>query len=117
MPTTTITAAAPSRSLEQRMTALNRANDIRHRRAELKKRIKEMGKPVARTEIAALLTEPPELIETMKVWDLLIAAPGYGRVKTNKILSRAPASPSKTVGGLSRRQRHELVTQLRGGNR
>jgi hypothetical protein len=113
--TTAITA--PSRSLEQRLSALNRANDIRHRRAELKKRIKEMGKPVARTEVAALLTEPPEVIETMKVWDLLIATPGYGRVKTNKMLSRATASPSKTVGGLTGRQRQELVQQLRGVTR
>ena len=37
----------------------------------------------------------------------------YGRVKTNRILNQCRISPSKTIGGLSGRQRAELVNQLR----
>jgi hypothetical protein len=34
-------------------------------------------------------------------------------VKTNRILNQCRISPSKTIGGLSQRQRNELVNQLR----
>jgi hypothetical protein len=39
--------------------------------------------------------------------------PKYGRVKVNKLLTQCKVSPSKTIGGLSQRQRSELVTLLR----
>ena len=40
---------------------------------------------------------------------MLLAVPKYGRVKVDKILRQCKISPSKTVGGLSERQRNELV--------
>jgi hypothetical protein len=71
------TNAAPERSLDQRMEALKRANDIRSKRAQLKRDLKA------------------------------------NKVKTNRILNQCRISPSKTIGGLSERQRAELVAQLR----
>jgi hypothetical protein len=100
--------AAPERSLTQRMEALHRANEIRTRRAQLKRDLKG-----GRTTIQALLTDPPEFLETAKVFDMLLAVPKYGRVKVNKILQQCRISPSKTIGGLSERQRTELVSLLR----
>jgi hypothetical protein len=100
--------AAPERSLLQRMDALQRANEIRTRRAQLKKDLKG-----GRVSIHTLLTEPPEYVETAKVFDMLLAVPKYGRVKANKILQQCRISPSKTIGGLSERQRTELVSLLR----
>ncbi len=100
--------AAPERSLVQRMDALNKANEIRTRRAQLKRDLK-----AGRASIHRLLLEPPEWIETAKVLDMLLAVPKYGRVKANKILTQCRISPSKTIGGLSERQRAELVHQLR----
>ena len=100
--------AAPERSLEQRMEALQRANDIRSRRAQLKRDLK-----AGRTPIHELLLQPPDYLMTAKVFDLLLAVPKYGRVKVNKILSQCRISPSKTLGGLSERQRGELVALLR----
>jgi hypothetical protein len=47
------------------------------------------------------------------VFDLLLSVPKYGRVKVNKILSTCRVSPSKTIGGLSQRQRTELVALMR----
>jgi S13-like protein len=102
------TVAAPERSLQQRMDALARANQIRTRRAQLKRDLKG-----GRTSIHDLLLEPPEFVETAKVFDMLLAVPKYGRVKTNRILNQCRISPSKTIGGLSERQRAELVSQLR----
>ncbi len=100
--------AAPERSLVQRMDALQRANDIRSRRAQLKRDLKAGRQP-----IHELLLSPPEYLETAKVFDLLLAVPKYGRVKVNKILTHCRISPSKTIGGLSQRQRAELVDLMR----
>ena len=69
----------------QRMEALQRANDIRSRRAQLKRDLKAGRQP-----IHELLLEPPEYLETAKVFDLLLAVPKYGRVKVNKILTPVP---------------------------
>ncbi|HUB36153.1 MAG TPA: integration host factor, actinobacterial type [Solirubrobacteraceae bacterium] len=102
------TAVAPERSLNQRMDALARANAIRTKRARLKRELK-----AGRYSIHKLLLEPPEYIETAKVFDMLLAVPKYGRVKVNKILANCRISPSKTIGGLSDRQRSELVSLLR----
>jgi hypothetical protein len=101
-------AAAPERSLDQRMEALKRANNIRSARARLKKDLK-----AGKMSIQSLLLDPPEYVETAKVFDMLLAVPKYGRVKTNRILNQCRISPSKTIGGLSERQRGELVAQLR----
>ena len=101
-------AAAPERSLDQRMDALGKANAIRTRRAQLKRDLK-----AGRASIHKLLLQPPEWVETAKVFDMLLAVPKYGRVKANKVLNQCRISPSKTIGGLSQRQRDELVSHLR----
>jgi hypothetical protein len=100
--------AAPERSPDQRMEALKRANDIRSKRAQLKRDLK-----AEKVKIQTLLLDPPEYVLTAKVIDMLMAVPKYGRVKTNRILNQCRISPSKTIGGLSERQRSELVAQLR----
>jgi hypothetical protein len=75
------------------MEALRRANDIRTARAKLKKDLK-----ANRASIQTILLDPPEYVLT---------------VKTNRILNQCRISPSKTIGGLSERQRAELISQLR----
>jgi S13-like protein len=101
-------SSAPERSLLQRMDALSRANEIRTQRAKLKRDLK-----ASRVSIHTLLMNPPEFVETAKVFDMLLAVPKYGRVKANKVLQQCRISPSKTIGGLSERQRTELVSLLR----
>jgi len=90
------------------MEALQRANDVRVRRAQLKRDLK-----AGHESIETILLDPPEWVETAKVFDMLLAVPKYGRVKVNKILAQCRISPSKTIGGLSQRQRTELVQLLR----
>jgi len=107
-PSKTTPGAAPERSFTQRMDALKRANEIRTERARLKRDLK-----AGRAQIQALLLDPPEYLLTAKVFDLLLAVPKYGRVKANRILTQCRISPSKTIGGLSERQRNELVSYLR----
>src|SRR5215813_14975478 len=98
-------AQAPARSLDQRMEALRRATDIRVRRAQLKKDLKD-----ARVQIEDILLDPPEYVSTAKVFDMLMAVPKLGRVKAARLLNSCRISQSKTVGGLSERQRAELVS-------
>ena len=104
MVTTKTQAQAPLRSLDQRMEALKRANDIRVRRARLKKDLKE-----GQAQIEAILMDPPEYVSTAKVFDMLMAVPKFGRVKAARLLNQCRISQSKTVGGLSDRQRAELI--------
>lgn len=103
-----IASAVPARTHAQRMEALNKGNEIRCERAVLKRDLK-----AGRRNVHDLLLEPPGWLETMKVYDILLATPKRGRVKVNKILSQCRMSPSKTVGGMSERQRVELVSLLR----
>jgi S13-like H2TH domain len=97
-------AHAPVRSLDQRMDALKRANDVRVRRAQLKKDLKD-----GKVRIEQILGKPPAYVETAKVIDILMAVPKFGRVKAARFLNTCRISQSKTVGGLSDRQRTELI--------
>src|SRR6476659_8382525 len=97
-------AHAPVRSLDQRMDALKRANDVRVKRAKLKRDLKD-----GRVRIETILGAPPEFVETAKVIDLLMAVPKFGRVKAARFLNTCRISQSKPVGGLSDRQRAELI--------
>ena len=86
------------------MEALKRANDIRVKRAQLKKDLKSGA-----VSIQQILAAPPEFVSTAKVFDMLMAVPKFGRVKALRFLNQARISQSKTVGGLSDRQRTELI--------
>ena len=104
MPAAKTPTHAPERSLDQRMDALRRANDVRVKRAQLKKDLKD-----GRIRIQQILGNPPEYVETAKVVDILMAVPKFGRVKAARFLNTCRISQSKTVGGLSDRQRAELI--------
>lgn len=98
----------PDRSPTQRMEALRLANAIRSERAALKRDLK-----AGRVRIDQVLDNPPEYLHTAKVSDIMLAVPRFGRVKVTKVLQRCRISPSKTVAGLSDRQRTELIEALR----
>ena len=94
---------------QARLDLLRRVRAAPHEpRAQLKRDLKG-----SRISIHQLLLDPPAYVETAKVFDMLLAVPKYGRVKANKVLTQCRISPSKTIGGLSERQRSELVAMLR----
>jgi hypothetical protein len=98
---------APERSLDQRMEALRRANEIRSMRAQLKKDLKS-----GRASIAEIISSPPDYVATAKVFDLLMAVPKYGKVKATRFLNHCRIAQGKTIGGLTDRQRSELLDLL-----
>lgn len=104
----TTTSQTPERTRQQRMEALERANGIRSKRAELKQQLKSGA-----VHICDILADPPEYVHTAKVFDLIMAVPKFGRVKTSKVLERCRVSSSKTVIGLTPRQRRELIDHLK----
>lgn len=97
--------AAPPRNLDQRLDALKRANDVRVKRAHLKR---------VMTRERAMLTvkRPPKYAETMTVHALLLSVPGLGPVKVNRLMLELAISHRKTLGGLSERQRRVLAQEL-----
>src|SRR5437667_11449112 len=104
MPASKTPTHAPRRSLDQRMDALKRANDVRVKRAKLKKDLKD-----GRVRIQTILGSPPEYVSTAKVVDILMAVPKFGRVKAARFLNMCRISQSKPAGGLSDRQRAEPI--------
>ena len=98
----------PERTVQQRLEALQRANLIRIQRAQLKDGLKK-----GEMSIQEVLREPPEFLYTAKVFDILMAVPKFGLVRTNKVMEHCRVSPSKTVVGLTPRQRRELLDELK----
>ncbi len=97
----------PERSGDQRRDALALANRIRAQRAALKADLK-----LGRASIAVVLGDPLAYLATARIAKLLIALPGYGPKKVERLLAGCQVSPRKTVAGLSERQRDELLTAL-----
>ncbi|MGH3085307.1 MAG: integration host factor, actinobacterial type [Gaiellaceae bacterium] len=97
----------PARSAAQRLEALRRANEIRIGRAQLKKDL-----ATGSVRITDILATPPECAKTQTIDDLLLALPNYGPVRVARLLAHCRTSPSKTVAGLSERQRQELIGRL-----
>lgn len=102
-------ADTPARSAAQRLKALRRANEIRIGRAQLKKNLASGS-----VRITDILATPPECAKTQKVHDLLLALPKYGPARVARLLAYCRINPSKTVAGLSDRQRKELIGRLSG---
>ena len=100
---------APGRSTEQRLAALRRANEIRSGRARLKKEL-----AAGRLRIEEIVKEPPEVARGATVEELLLAIPKFGPRRVARLLGRCRISPSKTVGGLTERQRAGLLGHFHG---
>ena len=83
------------------------ANEIRIGRAQLKMKLAS-----GRVRITDILATPPECAQTQKVHDLLLALPKHGPARVTRLLVHCRISPSKTVAGLSDRQRKELIGRL-----
>jgi hypothetical protein len=89
------------------MRALERANEIRLARAELKRRIAEGS-----VSVAEVLFEPPQEALSWAIGDLLTSQRRWGSTRCRKFLSRHQISETKQVGALTERQRRVLATQL-----
>jgi hypothetical protein len=89
------------------MRALERANQVRLARAELKRRV-----AAGETSVAEVILECPWEADSMAVADLLMSQRRWGQTRCRKFLSQIPMSEKKTVGSMTERQRRTLATLL-----
>jgi hypothetical protein len=103
-------AGVPRRSREQRLRALDmeHANEARTARAALKKQLAS-----GKIELVQILADPPPCVRTARVRDLLLVLPKIGSVRAARILAHCGIAHSKTLGGLTERQRGELTNFFR----
>ena len=104
-----MTASATIARAPQHLQALERANQVRLARAQLKRRVAAGSMSAAEIVLAC----PPEA-EGMAICDLLMSQRRWGRTRCRKFLAAIPLSENKTIGSMTERQRHELAGRLNG---
>jgi hypothetical protein len=92
----------------QRLRALERANEIRLARAELKRRIAD-----GQMSAAEVILFPPCEASSWAIGDLLMSQRRWGATRCRKFLVRNQINETKAVGTLTDRQRRLLAGQLR----
>jgi hypothetical protein len=97
----------PSCLREQRFDALARANEVRIARSHLKRDL-----AAGTIDLVRLLSDPPVCAQTAMVRDLLLAVRKVGPARVNRAFARCRIADTKTVGGLSDRQRAALIRLL-----
>jgi hypothetical protein len=91
----------------QRLRALERANEVRLARAELKRRIAE-----GEASVVEVLRDPPHAASTWEIGELLTSQRRWGSTRCRKFLNRHQISETKQIGALTERQRRILADQL-----
>jgi hypothetical protein len=91
----------------QRLRALERANEIRLARAELKRRIADGD-----ISAAEVILSPPGAAMSWAIGDLLMSQRRWGTTRCRKFLLRNQINENKTIGALTDRQRRLLADQL-----
>jgi hypothetical protein len=92
----------------QYMRALERANQVRLARAELKRRV-----ATEEIDVAGVILDCPWEADSMAVADLLMSQRRWGQTRCRKFLAQIPMSEKKTVGSMTERQRRTLASMLR----
>jgi hypothetical protein len=92
----------------QRMQALERANAVRLKRAQLKRRIAD-----GQMSAADVILELPWEASSWSVGELLTSQRRWGSIRAHKLLAGLHISEMRAVGALTDRQRRVLATQLR----
>jgi hypothetical protein len=96
----------------QYMRALERANEVRLARAELKRRV-----AAGAVNVAEIVLECPWEAQSMAVSDLLTSQRRWGHTRCRKLLAQVPLTERKTLGSMTDRQRHTLAALLSGAGR
>jgi hypothetical protein len=103
MPDATATIApAP-----QHMQALQRANEVRLARAELKRSVAD-----GRTTVGAVILGCPWEAASMTIAELLLSQRRWGATRCSKFLVEIGLTETKTVGSMTDRQRRALATMI-----
>jgi hypothetical protein len=91
----------------QYMRALERANEVRLARADLKRRVAD-----GELNAADVILSAPWEVESMAVADLLMSQRRWGHTRCRKFLAGIPMSETKTIGSMTERQRRSVSATL-----
>lgn len=101
--------AAPTMTPEQRAAALAKAREVRAKRSEVTKKL-SMG---IMSAADALKKADDPIIGRMKVKSFVNALPGYGKIKTEKLLEELGIQDTRRIRGLGSRQMENLKNALK----
>ena len=102
-----MTTAATIERGPQHLQALERANEVRLARAELKRRVAS-----GRLTAAEVVLASPWEAESMTISDLLRSQRRWGTTRCRKFLQCIPMSENKTIGSMTERQRMAVAQLL-----
>lgn len=105
--TATIAPGHKKGAAPQHLVALQRANEVRLARAELKRRI-----GAGEITVGEVVLDASWEAASMTVADLLMSQKRWGRTRCKKFLAAIPLSETKTVGALTERQRRAVAQAL-----
>ncbi len=100
--------AIPQLSAEERKAALEKAKAARIKRAEVRDQLKSGELSVK--DVLAHKDDP--VVGRMKVSTLIETLPGYGKAKSEKIMSELQIAESRRLRGLGARQEAALLERL-----
>jgi hypothetical protein len=91
----------------QHLRALQRANQIRLARAEIKRRV-----AFGELNVIDVLLSGVEEIETMEIAELLTSQRRWGHTRARRFLAAIPMTESKAIGSMTERQLATLASML-----
>ena len=98
---------APKMTPEQRAAALEKARIVRAKRSELTKQL-SMGIKTP----SEVLKNSDDIVGRMKVRSFINAIPGYGKVKTERLMEELGIPEDRRIQGLGSKQMKNLVEAL-----
>lgn len=99
--------ALPKLTPEQKKKALEKAQEMRRARAELRNKLKKGD-----ISFAEILEKDNPVVGRMRVSYLLRSLPRIGKVKAEKIMEEVGIDESRRVQGLGKRQKEALLERL-----
>ena len=96
----------------QPLEALERANEVRVARAELKRKI-----ATGETSVSEIVGDPPSHAASMSIADLLMSQKWWGRTRARRLLLSSGVGEETEIGDLTERQRAAMTARLRASRR
>lgn len=106
-----MTVASADRRV-QRFDALGRANEVRLRRAEIKRWIRATDARTSVRRAIEVLEEREQAVSSWPVGEFLATPRRFGETRARKILVRLQIGESKALGSLTDRQVRLIVARL-----
>lgn len=103
----------PSSAIEeQRLSALQHANDIRRMRSKIKAVWREQEEHEVSATVAMIVGNPPDWTQTWRINNVLRSIPQWGNVAVNRRLAQLGIPNETTLVALTPGQRLALVELL-----